>query len=69
MEIMRAIIGVIKTNSSTPTYSDMAVITIFITQNKDLHYARPLINIQIIPISHNGLSLSSTLKLTTYEIH
>ena len=41
MEIMTAIIGVIKTNSSTPTYSDMAVITIFITQNKDLHYARP----------------------------
>ena len=63
MEIMRAIIGVIKTNSSTPTYSDMAVITIFITQNKDLHYARPLINIQIIPI------IDSPLYIETHEIH
>ena len=50
-KIMDPIIWIIKANSSTPTYSDMAVITIFTrVKQRALVFLDPLINIQIIKL-------------------
>lgn len=50
-QIMDPIIVIIKANSSTPTYSDMAVITIFTRyKQRALVFLDPLINIQMIKL-------------------